>query len=183
MWTRRDFAVLATAAVATFGLSLTAFYPRLADAVDQAPGTVNIKVPTLDVGTALVSAALDPADPQSILFTVKNVSDDPAKVEFVAEVMETPSMSLESRRAPAPQPVWSQELSVDLRPGETLTVRRTIAVLTPTAASSQVQSSQAKAAPMVPSSRYLSLSVKDQPARRINALSLATPAPAPKAAT
>jgi hypothetical protein len=184
MWNRRDCIVLAAAAVATFGLTLTAFYPRLAGAVDLVPiATTNVKTPTLDLGTATVSAALDPADPQTILFTVQNATDDPARVEFLAVVMETPPTSEDSRRAPSAQPVWSQELSVDLQAGETLTIRRTLAALPRTAPSSQVQASQGKAVRTVPASRFLTLSAKDQPARRINALSLSTPDAAPKAAS
>jgi hypothetical protein len=124
MWNRRDFAVLATAAVATFGLTLAGVYPRLANAVDQAPAsTVEVKTPTLELGTAQVTAARDEADPNTVLFTVKNITDKPSTVEFLAQVMESPSVPSGSRSMPVSQPVWSQEMSSTLKAGETQTLK------------------------------------------------------------
>jgi hypothetical protein len=193
MWNRRDFAVLAAAAVATFGLTLAGVYPQLANAVERSPAsTVNVKTPTLKVGGAQVTAARDEADPQTILFTVKNMTAEPTNVEFVAEVMETPSVPSGSRSMPMPQPIWSQEMSRALQGGETQTIKVTLAahltdapaVPAKTAEGNQAaaENSNAKAAksarPMTAPARYLALADKAQPNQAIMVLNFASAAPA-----
>jgi hypothetical protein len=198
MWNRRDFAVLAAAAVATFGLTLAGFSPRLANAVERAPAaTVNVKTPTLKVGGAQVTAARDEADPQTILFTVKNTTAEPTNVEFVAQVMETPSVPSGSRSMPMSQPIWSQEMSRALQGGETQTIKVTLAAyLTDAAAgeaktaedsqaaanSGNTNSDQTKAAksarPKTPPVHYLALADKAQPNQAIMVLNFASAAPA-----
>jgi hypothetical protein len=135
MWNRHDYLVLAAAAVVTFGCTLAVSYPRLANAIDEKPAaTTEVKVPTLNLGVAQISAALDAADPQTIIFTVKNVTDAPAKAAFVAQIMETSPMLAISRSAPPPQPATSDlELSADLKPGETQTIRKTLSSFQPVA--------------------------------------------------
>jgi hypothetical protein len=177
MWTRRDFVLLATAAIATFGFTVATFVPRIANAVDETPVTADVKVPTLNLGGASVSAALDPAHARTVLFTVRNTTDDAVTVQFSAQATVYGPTSMLSRVGPVGSQVWSQDLAVDLQPGQT----KTLSVELPQAAFSAPDSTppaQVDRPGTVPGSAYLFLSGKDNPgASRIQALRLWTGTP------
>jgi hypothetical protein len=123
MWNRQHFAVMATAAVASFGLTLATFYPRLANAVDQAPApTVEVKVPTLNLGTVAVTAAMDPTDNHTMILTLRNTGDADASAHFLAQASVTPESDGGSRRMPSPERVWNEEYSLNVQGGATKTV-------------------------------------------------------------
>jgi hypothetical protein len=173
MWTRREGVMFATTAAATFGLTLAAVYPRLANAVDAAAAaTVEVKTPTLDLGTAQVSAARDEADGQLIVMTVKNITAQPTKAEFLAQVMETAPISELSRTKATATPAWSQEISCDLKAGETQTVKVTLPAAKPEAKANPGQNQQL----LIAGTRYLSLSGKAEPKQTIVALNFAAKA-------
>jgi hypothetical protein len=119
MWNRRDCAVLAAAALATFGLTVGTFWPRVANAVDgQANPTVEVKVPVLEVGDVLVTAALDKKSPHTVLLTAKNLSGEPASAVFQASASSTPETLSISRRAPSSRQGWSSDYALQLQPYE-----------------------------------------------------------------
>jgi len=180
MWTRRDFALLATAAIATFGITVAAFWPRLANAVDnQPPATTDVKVPTLNLEGASVSAALDSAHARTVILTVRNLTDSAATAQFAAEANVVQPVSIMSRGIPAGQAVWTNDYAVNLQPGET----KAISVELPESAFVQQpptpapNSAQAQQTPMQmgmrPGRSYITLSTKGAPrAQSIQALSL-----------
>jgi hypothetical protein len=123
MWNRRDFVVLATAAVASFGLTLIAFWPRTVQAVgDTPPVTNDVKQPALDLGSVSVTAALDPAHSRTVLLTLHNLDGSEATVRFAASAAVVPPTSPFSRGEPMPREVWKEEYSLNLKPGETRTL-------------------------------------------------------------
>jgi hypothetical protein len=177
MWNRKDLIVLAATAAATFGMTLATAWPRLANAVGETPAAVaNVKVPALDLGQSQVTAALDPAKPRTVLLTVKNLTDEPVVAEFVATAMVSSPGTAVSRVGPIAQPVWSEEYSLELKAGETITVPAT---LPSSAFESTTTAAQQNTRVAIPGMSYLNLAAKNQPARTISALNLRVPAPAP----
>jgi len=119
MWNRRDYGVLAAAALATFGLTVGTFWPRVANAVDDQPAaTTEVKVPTLAVGKVQVTAAMDKKAPHAILLTVKNTGDERTSAAFKALAQVTPPTSPLSRGVFISRPAWESDYSLDLKPGE-----------------------------------------------------------------
>ena len=176
MWTRRDFVLLTTAAVATFGFTLAAFWPRIANAVDETPVTADVKVPALNLGNASVTAALDAAHPRTVILTVHNTTAQAATAQFSAGAIVVEPYGMMLRSEPRGQEVWKQEYAVDLQPGQTKSLS---VALPPTAfvpAAPKSAPDAAKMPPlMAPGFSYLTLSSKDlsQP-QSIQALSLST---------
>jgi hypothetical protein len=178
MWTRRDLVCLAVSAVATFGLTVTAFYPRLADAVDQNPApTATINVPTLNLGTATVSAALDPDHNRTVIFTVRNPSDQKTTARFQAAAMVSSPPAPGSRGWGSVGQAWHEEYAVDLLPNETQRLSATLpdgAFGGPSQFSPSASFSGNASAATI--SSYLTLSTKDAtPAQSIQALKLVRP--------
>ncbi len=187
MWNRRDILVLTTAAVATFGLTLIAFCPRLANAVDETPAvTANIKTPTLAVGQIAVSAAMDRSNAHTIVLTLRNSADSSASAKFVASAMVLPSTSPLSRSLPISTQVWKEEYSLNLKSGETKTVSVSLpdnAFVTARAPAAAPDNNIQKASRLLestPGSSYLTLASADsQNPQSIRALTLPmNPAPA-----
>jgi hypothetical protein len=178
MWTRRDLVCLAASAVATFGLTLTLFYPSLADAVEDSPSaTATISVPTLTVGTATVSAAMDPAGRRTVIFTVHNLSDQNTSARFVATATVSSPPPPESRGWGSMRQVWHEEYAVDLQPNET----RSLSVILPDSAFGDLSNYSSNAffasgVKAASSSSVLTLATKDvTPAQSIQALKLVRP--------
>lgn len=131
MWNRRDFAVLAAAALATFGLTVGTFWPRVAHAVDGQPAaTTEVKVPTLYLGRVEVTAQLDKEKPHDMMLRVKNTSAQAASAKFLAQAEVSPPSNPFSRGIRMSNKVWSDDYAIDLQPDET----RTITVTLPDAA-------------------------------------------------
>ncbi len=123
MWNRRDAVVLATAAAATFGLTVAAFWPRTVHAVDEKPApTTEVKVPTLDLQGVQVTAALDAKLEHTVIFTVYNTTQTATTAQFAAAAMVQEPSSAMSRIGPMSRQVWNQDYALDLQPGETKTV-------------------------------------------------------------
>jgi hypothetical protein len=147
MWTRRDFALLATAALATFGITVAAFWPRIANAVDDSPpATTDVKVPTLNLEGASVSAALDSAHARTVILTVRNLTDSAATAQFAAEANVVQPVSIvEQPPTPALNSAQAQQtpMQMAMRPG------RSYLTLS-TKATPQPQSIQALSLPAKP---------------------------------
>ena len=119
MWNRRDYGILAAAALATFGLTVGAFWPRVANAVDDKPAaTTEVKVPTLALGKVQVTAAFDKVQLHAVVLTVKNTSDQGTSASFKAIAQVTPPVSPFSRGIRISQPAWQSDYALDLKPGE-----------------------------------------------------------------
>jgi hypothetical protein len=186
MWNRRDMLVMATAAFATFGLALAAFYPRLANAVDETPAaTANIKTPTLTVGPIAVSAAMDRTNAHTVVLTLRNPADSSASAKFVASAMVLPPTSPLSRSLPIGNQVWKEEYSLDLKSGETRTLSVSlpdnafVTAPTPAAAPDNNVQKASRLLESTPGSSYLTLASADtQNPQAIRALTLPmNPAP------
>jgi hypothetical protein len=175
MWNRRDYLVLATAAFATFGLTVTAFWPRVANAVDDKPApTANIKMPTLVMGTVNVTAQLDKEATHNVLLTVQNTADQQGSAAVIVEVQaESPSSEGSRTKSPS-QSIWSNEYSLKLQPNEcrTITIKLPDSVFTPAPA----PANQRTTARTIPGRTFLTLSSKTPPQQRVMALNL-TPTP------
>jgi hypothetical protein len=162
MWNRRDYVILATAAFASFGLTVATLWPRLANAVDQVKVTNDVQVPTLDLAYSQVTAAMDPAKPHTVLLTVRNSTNNPATAGFAAQADKAGPSSPFSRVGPPSAVVWSQEFAIDLNPGET----KVIAVDLPEVAfvAADEGASQAQVSRLtIPGRSYLTLRSKDTP--------------------
>jgi hypothetical protein len=123
MWNRRDLLVLATTAVATFGLTLVAFYPRTVQAVGEAEqATTEVKQPTLHVGSVSITAAMDPKNDHTVILTLINAGDAEFSAQFVAQAAVAPSSSPLSRSLSIPREVWKEEYALNLGAGETKTI-------------------------------------------------------------
>src|SRR5262249_31789906 len=87
MWTRRDWALLGTAAFATFGVTVATFLPRVATADDEKKVTTTVPVPTLHlanvdvVGQVAASEQVTASNPGAI--QVKPGSQP--KLQFVVQ--------------------------------------------------------------------------------------------------
>lgn len=146
MWNRRDYGVLAAAALATFGLTLGTFWPRVANAVDEKPAaTTEVKIPTLAIGSVTVTAQLEKDKPHTVLVTVKNTSDEPASAKFKAAAMVSPPSSPLSRSGPLSSETWSSDYALELKASEsqTLTVTVPDAAFDKLEGTKQVQQTQA----------------------------------------
>lgn len=131
MWTRRDLLALATAAVATFALTLGTFWARSAVATDaKSPATADVKTPTLNLGDIRVSAALSHDKPHTVLLSARNTSSQACTAHFRAAAMVSSASSAGSRSAPPATTTWSEGYTANLKPGEA----RQIAVSLPAAA-------------------------------------------------
>lgn len=115
MWTCRDLIVLATAAVAAFGLTVTTFWPREAGAAeDAADSTARITTPTLNLDGYKVYAEMPGAKKDPVAATyitgqgpmpklrlvVENLRDTETKADFVASYKLTPPPSSTWDRTP-----------------------------------------------------------------------------------
>jgi hypothetical protein len=184
MWNRREFALLAAAALATFGITVGTFWPRIAHAVDENRSvTTDIMVPTLQVGAVAVTAQIDKDKPHTVIFTAKNGSDQSANVKFTAFAQASPPSSSFLRETSPGRRIWSDNYALELKGNET----KTIAVDLPDEAFQPMQDANANktqsttnARLMVPGSNTLVLLSKD-----LNGISILnlTPSPAPSPTT
>jgi hypothetical protein len=142
MWTRKDFAMLAVAAIGTFGMTVAILLPRNASAGDEAAVTTTIQSPVLKVGdcevraeaaqgTAPTTAGNSLMRMQSntvfmaskeampvIKLTVKNTTDKATTATFAATTMGAEMGSLISRVGPRLQQQWTANYTVELKAGE-----------------------------------------------------------------
>jgi hypothetical protein len=127
MWNRRDFAVLATAVLATFGIVVGTFWPRVAGAVDgQADPTTKIEVPVLEVGEVRVTAVFDKDSANTVILTARNLSSEPASAYFQATANSIDLTLGDWRSAPPPRQNWSSEYALELQPYETQILTATL---------------------------------------------------------
>jgi hypothetical protein len=181
MWNRRDIVLLATAAVATFGLTVATFWSRSAHAVGETPAaTTEVKVPTLDLGDASVTAALDAEHERTVILTVRNLSASTTTAKFSASAAVVPPSSGRGRTLNFGQSVWSQGFAVDLEAGQT----KAISVALPETAFIEAKPALGqtpKNTPTVSGDSYVTLYTTDAAPRRqsIRALTLITVKPEP----
>jgi hypothetical protein len=127
MWNRRDYAVLAAAALATFGITVGTFWPRAADAAGDGLALTNdVQVPTLTLGKVQVTAALDKEVPHAVVLTAKNTSDNNAAATFKAVAQVTPPTSPFSRSVRLNVPAWQEDYALNLKPGEVKAITVTL---------------------------------------------------------
>jgi len=120
MWTKKDTLLTATAALATFGITVSLLWPRSLNAGGSpTPVTSAIQQPKLELGNVSVTAALDPAVAHRVILTLVNSGSDPASANFKASAMVTGPASAFARGRPRPQQAWTQDYVLDLKPGET----------------------------------------------------------------
>jgi hypothetical protein len=123
MWNRRDLVVLATAAVATFGLTVATLWPRSAHAVGETPSaTTDVPVPTLNLGNARVTAAMDASQGRTVILTVRNLTAYETSVSFTAGATVIGPTSALSRGGPIGREAWKQEYALKLQADETKSV-------------------------------------------------------------
>jgi hypothetical protein len=127
MWNRRDYITLATSAVAAFSLTAVALSTRVLNAVDEKPvPTTDVKVPALELSGVQVTAAISRAADRTVIFTVRNTTQQPAKAEFAAQASNAAPSNRMSRVMLLPRPVWTENFATDLQPGETKTITATL---------------------------------------------------------
>jgi hypothetical protein len=133
MWKKKDWLCLGVAAVAGFGGTLAGFYPASATADGPTAAAVK-KTPTLNLDGVMVTADVAGAKAGGGFVTVvkagllpgfelraTNTSEVEKSVHFSADVMTSRVPNMLSRvpmPVTSPKSVWSQELTLDLKPGE-----------------------------------------------------------------
>src|SRR4051812_26553701 len=118
MWTKRDFGMVAAAALATFGVTVGVFWPRVVTAVeDKAASTTEVKVPTLTMGNVQVTAALDKVKERVMVLTVKNNSNEKGTALFKATaMMQTPGPTGGRVAFSSWKQTWSNDYVMELEP-------------------------------------------------------------------
>jgi len=136
MWNRHDYLMLAGAAVATFGITLTAFWPRHVSAIDPVNVMANVATPTLQLNGinvhAVVPASRNELWSEAIPVTagnlptmsliVENTTDAPATAEFTASLNLASKPVRMSRSLMVPNNGWSSNYVVNLAPHEKQTL-------------------------------------------------------------
>jgi hypothetical protein len=142
MWTKNDFATLAAASVATFGITLAAFWTRAATAEADSPSPITaITTPTLymdgcevfaqiaktDRVTPLTDdvsgASVDPGKMPPVQVIVHNTRNAPTKALFqVTLQLANPPIQSRGRMLIIAPPIFQAPYAIDLEPNETRTL-------------------------------------------------------------
>jgi len=133
MWNKKDWLCLGFAAVAGFGGTLVGFYPASAPADGPTAAAVK-KTPTLNLDGVVITADVTGAKADGGFVTVvqpgllpafelkaTNLSETDKSVSFAADLVTSRVPNIMSRvpmPVTSPKSEWNQELTLDLKPGE-----------------------------------------------------------------